>query len=181
MIWDIVHNDYLPLSLSGPREDLSWLFTVRIWGSWRENRQKCRGHMQPPTLCQNYHLHVPTSLTLTDGEISAMTLRICLSLKISRWQFALWLKFFNVWEKSFIFWEKSLIFSLFGFFLLQVQLWKHLRSSHVKADTRSSEILRQAFIVWEVAYGRRYKLHTVFACFGYKITVNKNWKGSYSL
>ena len=130
----IFHNDYFSLSLSGPREDLSWLFTVRIWGSWRENPQKCRGHMQPPTLCQNYPLRVPTSSTLTGEQISALTLRICLSLQISRWQFALWLKFFNVWEKSFIS-EKSHWFSVYLDFSYSKYSYESIQDLHMSKLT----------------------------------------------
>lgn len=136
----IFHNDYFPLSFSGLREDLSWLFTVRIWGSWRENPQKCRGHMQPPILCQNCHLRVPTSLTLTGKQISALTLRICQSLQISRGQFALWLKFFNVWEKSFIFWKslRKVIDSQFFQYFFSYSKYSYESIQDLHMSTRSS-------------------------------------------
>ena len=109
----------------GPRGDISWILTVKMW--WGP-RRKTQGHVNTspieecspkkrftlmliltefPVTWHNYHLNIPTSLWLQWLLLSGSWLNVCLSgyafLSGLDWQFVLWPQFSNESIKSLIF------------------------------------------------------------------------------
>ena len=130
---NIPHQIISPfLCQSQEGRDLSWLFTVRNCMLLEVKPTKVLGSYS----VSNYLSNLPCKcsyqfMVLAGKQISVVTLRICLSLQISRREFALLHKFFNGSQK--IHWLS--VYSAFS--CSKGQEWQPPNSSYVAAETRS--------------------------------------------